>query len=489
MSSNNKCKNELDRMMYLMEYKHTAPKKSTGIEYHTIAADGLSYGIIKEGDTYYIKKTTADKKLVKEAYDYLKGYNYRNEHGYKSYDKAVKHLELQLMAINEKYNKHKDVSVIDFKKGEKDMSILTEEARKEIDRVNQIFENSIKIGMNNTGDPESKGKATDPTKQGDPFSTEAKATLDKDLKATATVKDATPDNTEVKNVESDLTSDKMKKCNCDGDKCTCVHPDIDGESVADKTPNGGKCVKMNESVMGDEIDVHDFEGDESVADLAQSEIPGEVNNYDFTDVEFDTDYTPENETNVDDDLVGFEEEDYDIQLENLLNEFEQTMIDNTEVVDQVDENENEIIVGSDEVLDGPHGDLDVMSWDKTELNEKINKMADMVLERLCVKKAKKSVKKQPKTIQETIMKMVKEEVHKLNDWGKHPKYGKPAFTTPQNTEVIVNKGDKDWDDESAKTDQPYGKKIGSSAPFDKVVELMTDSIVQQIKEGKFLKKK
>lgn len=465
-----KADKQLERMMYLMEFKNTTPnKKNSGIEYHTVAADGFAYGIIKEGDTYYIKKAKAENKLIKESYDYLKGYNYRNEFGYKSYDKATKHLELQLMAINERFNKHEDISVVDFKKGEKDMSVLTEEARREINRVNQIFENSIKIGMNNTGDPESKGRATDPTKQGEPFEVEAKAELDKDLKATATVDGATPDYTEVKGVDADLTSDKMKKCNCKDGKCShcdCEKAEVklDGECIANKEVKGGKCVKMNESLVDDEIEIED-----------NNLTPDTIN----TDVVFDTGYDEQtvDDTVLDteesgDELVGFEDDeeeydDYASELEQTLNEFLDAPLSG-DISVSLEEN--------DETVQEPQ---------LKELSEKIERMTNLVVEELC---GKKETKKK-KTIEDVIKEMVNEEVQKLNDWGKHPRYQKPAFTTPENKEVIVNKGDKDWDDTSAKTSEPYGKKIGSSAPFDKVVDLLTDAIVQQLKEGKVLKKK
>jgi len=465
-----KADKQLERMMYLMEFKNTTPnKKNSGIEYHTVAADGFAYGIIKEGDTYYIKKAKAENELIKESYDYLKGYNYRNEFGYKSYDKATKHLELQLMAINERFNKHEDISVVDFKKGEKDMSVLTEEARKEINRVNQIFENSIKIGMNNTGDPESKGRATDPTKQGEPFEVEAKAELDKDPKATATVDGATPDYTEVKGVDADLTSDKMKKCDCKDGKCShcdCEKADVklDGECIANKEVKGGKCVKMNESFVDDNIEIEDN-------NLAPDTINTDVV-FDTEDGEQTVDGTVLDAEENDDELVGFEDDneeynDYASELEQTLNElFDAPMSDSTD--GSLEENT--------ETTQEPQLDT---------LSEKFERMTNLVVEELC---GKKETKKK-KTIEDVIKEMVNEEVQKLNDWGKHPRYQKPAFTTPENKEVIVNKGDKDWDDNSAKTSEPYGKKIGSSAPFDKVVDLLTDAIVQQLKEGKVLKKK
>jgi hypothetical protein len=49
--------------------------------------------------------------------------------------------------------------------------------------------------------------------------------------------------------------------------------------------------------------------------------------------------------------------------------------------------------------------------------------------------------------------------------------------------------DRDFNDDSAKGNERYGKKIGSSAPFDKTVEMLTDAVVNVIKENLGLKKK
>lgn len=92
------------------------------------------------------------------------------------------------------------------------------------------------------------------------------------------------------------------------------------------------------------------------------------------------------------------------------------------------------------------------------------------------------------TIEETIQRLVKEETTKLNVWGKHPRFRKQPMTTPQNKEVLAGTADRDWNDDSAKGEQPYGMKIGNSAPFDKQVEMLTDAVLTQLKES-FLKKK
>ena len=238
MANNSKFDSQLDRMQYLMGYRvpTNESKRSNKVEYHTLGADNKVYGILKEGSMYYIMTTEQGKEQLAESYEYIGGYNYRNENGYKSYNEATKQLELKMISLNEAYGKHKDVSVVDFNRGKKNLAVLTEEARKELDRMHQIFENSQTIGKNNTGDPESKGKATDPTKQGDPFEKEVKAELDKDLKATSTVENA-DDNTKVEGVEKDLESDAMKTKKVDtAEQLKDTHDDLDGEGVADQHP-------------------------------------------------------------------------------------------------------------------------------------------------------------------------------------------------------------------------------------------------------------
>jgi len=80
-----------------------------------------------------------------------------------------------------------------------------------------------------------------------------------------------------------------------------------------------------------------------------------------------------------------------------------------------------------------------------------------------------------------IVKQVTESV--LNDFGKHPAYQKKPMTTPPNTEI--DKFGKDWNDDSAKGEKPFGTQIGSSAPFtDEVIEQLTDSIMKRINQGK-----
>lgn len=82
---------------------------------------------------------------------------------------------------------------------------------------------------------------------------------------------------------------------------------------------------------------------------------------------------------------------------------------------------------------------------------------------------------------------IKEDKTVLHDFGKHPGYRKKPMTLPSNSDDIKD-GYKDWNDDSVKGEKPFGLKIGSSAPFDEKVKMITDAIMDQLKEN-FSKKK
>lgn len=509
---------QMSRMQFLMEYKNTPKATKTSIDYHINANDGKTYGIIREGNMYYIKTTTPDKAELKESYEYMGGYNYRNEHGYKSFNEASKHLELEIMHINESCGKHEDVSVLlDPQKGKKDMQALTESARTELDRIHQIFENSCKIGHYNNpfSDSESKGSASseNTAKNNEPFEDKAEASLDKDPKFNGTVDGATPDNKEVNGVDTDLKSDKMKNGKRGDEEYKDAHDDLEGEGVADKHPSGAKAVKMNEGIEEIEIDDEPIEDNGEIApdvpveggeDLAgfesTEEVPGEgpvdtpISVDDFETID------SEGAGDLDELLREFMEDVPSDEGTDVLDECGDTKaldgpnvkgdnsVSGEETMDRIEENADNTeaegagkdeskIVGPDEVLDGPHGKLDAQTWNK--LQESIDRITDAVCEKL-------APKKKP-TLAEAIDKIVKEEVSRLDAWGKHPRYQKPAFQTPENKEVSPNDA-KDWNDDSARGSEPYGKKIGSSAPFDKQVAALTEAVMAVLKEN-YIKKK
>ena len=531
-----KYEDQVARMNFLMEYRTPEKKVSSNIEYHANGADGKVYGILKEGTKYYIKTTEVGKENISESYDYIGGFNNRRENEFTDYNKATKQLEFKLMSLNEAYGKHEKTSTVDVNRSEKVFAMLTEDARKEINRMNQIFENSCTIGKNCICDPESKGKSTgdNTVKNNDPFTEKTEAKLDKDPKFNGTVKGAT-ENKDVKGVEADLKSDKMKSANS-GSKNDYkdAHDDLDGDGVADKNPKGGKVVKMNEGL---------YEYDPALDTAAEDEVPvdgidaseepvDDINADDFGDEEIGTEPIDADSNIEDDDElssddfegsevggdvagIGDEEQSFD----ELLEEFEKNFVEGSKDADAITgdnailDKENNPINGTNNGVgdeksekwkrideDGnvneptKQGDEDTMknyeygnnnekklpaqSWDK--LNEAIVSITKDVYRKLT--ESKKPVNK-ARTLEEAIEKIVREEVTKLDAWGKHPRFRKEPMTTPENKEVLAGTAKKDWNDDSAKGEQPYGQKIGDGKPFDEIVSNLTDKVLSQLKES------
>ena len=96
---------KLSRMEYLMGYRMPVNEQKSNVEYFTEGADGKIYGILKEGNMYYIKTSEKGKETLAESYEYIGGFNYRNENGYKSYNAATKQLEQKMITLNESYAK------------------------------------------------------------------------------------------------------------------------------------------------------------------------------------------------------------------------------------------------------------------------------------------------------------------------------------------------------------------------------------------------
>ena len=439
---------QISRMEYLMNFRSATNESRSAIEFSAEAADGKQYGIIREGSKYYIKVCKdLEKKNLAEAYDYIHGITSKSENEYKSYNEASKHFELKMMSLNEAYNGNKKTSTFDFKKDEKVFANLTEEARKELDRMHSILENSYTIGMNNTGNPEAPKTAKFAPSIGEPFEEKAEAVLDKDFNKTSTnhEDEGTPFEKEEKVTDADMQSDKAPKGG-EAEKDMKDAEYVPEDAIAAKKVKGGKAVKMNES-----------------DDMLDSE-----------------------ESFEDDELVGFEnstdesesEELTDDAIANILstNSFD----DKDVIADEYSEEEDEIIPTDDE----EEFEYEMPMESKKSLKRIVESVCDDVMEAVEAENNKNAVNE---AFANYINNLVKEEMTKLNVFGKHPGYRKKPMTTPSNVEVGKSSDVRDWNDDSVKGEKPFGSKIGSSAPFDKQVKVLTDAVMKEVYES--LKKK
>ena len=443
---------QLSRMHYLMGYKMPVTESKSGVEHSVVAADGKRYGIIKEGTKFYVKVSDAAKENIAESYDYINGVLAKKENEHKSYNSASKALELKLMSLNEAHNGNVKTSLFDSKGREKMFANLTEEARKELNRMHQIFEASNVIGKNNTGNPEAPKTASFSEKIGKPFDITAKAELDKDFKKTANNPEnqSEPFDAEVKVTDADMESDKMPSSennNCEEYEDAKYVPD---GSVANQKPTGGKVVRVNETI----------------------------------DIEKDV-------IKEDDDIVGIEKDTLsDENLESLLDDEvsddEEFTIDASEFGFDRDEEPDPrfagITLSDEDFLDSIDGYEREMPM---ESKVSLKRIVESVCDNMMREHSRKMVKE---SFNDKLVRIIKEEITNLDVWGQHPGYRKAPMTIPSNKEVIVNMGDRDWNDDSVKGSEYFGSKIGNSAPFtDDVVKQITDIVVSNVKT--ILKKK
>ena len=492
---------ETSRMLELMKYginENASKSSAPRVEYSVKAADGLTYGIVNEGTKFYIKVAPKkDTQIVNEDFDYIGGERNKKQNEYKSYSLASKNLELKLMQINESHKANKVIIETTKKEPAADWQINgTKEMRNAIDRMNQISRNVAmiledkkdikaygeKVGNVDTNwtdndakpnaykeEPVGKthvAKDEDWTDKDENPSKEVEKTNDKvgsthtsdTAKKTTgfTEKPKMPDTLKEGKHVIKLTEEQVLAWNrSNDDYMDKSHGTEIGSSapfddkVCCKTSN--QCEDSSEAVCEAEGPVHNSDTtlypNGSTGDVAHDGDPfkegkgskAEANNGVIAESEFDND----------DEIAGFDGLD-----------------DNNDDVpfpEVEDEDEYEIEF-SDEGLDEPsdddlvHADGPVNDW---PVNDSFDDEYDD---------------------DESYYDPNEEDwldEGELHDFGKHPAYRKAPFSLPANKEVAPN-GARDWNDESAEGELPYGKKIGSSAPYEKVVQVITDSIMESL---------
>lgn len=440
------------------------------VEYHAEGADGKTYGIIRECNKFYIKVAPKkDTALLAEDYDYIGGFNNRKSNEYSSYNVASKQFELKMKSLNEAYQNNQK-STYQFKPVETAEWQIneTKEMRAEINRFNDIMYNVNGIlseDKNFTTKhtlPEAPASNPSDKKVNGPFTDTAVAKGDKDFKQTKTnyAKAGAPFNQDGTVSDSDMQSTKNPKSKNNGNIYT-EKPKYVETGVASQKPSGAKSVKMNEDkkvVKVTDEQVLAWNKDKNYLDRSKGTKIGSTAPYgeisESEDVFFNTD-------NQNSPAVGCGEigdkapykvnEDYDDYEDIPFPEVE----DDEECLEpfgfEDDELEFDIDAMGDEEFEYDFDD---------ETFEDYDDETDLYLE-------------------SKVYNMVKE-AFEMDEFGKHPAYDKTPMTTPFNVEIELN-GARDWNDDSVKSDQPFGKKIGDSAPYsEKVVDMITDMIYNRL---------
>ena len=90
-----------------------------------------------------------------------------------------------------------------------------------------------------------------------------------------------------------------------------------------------------------------------------------------------------------------------------------------------------------------------------------------------------------KIVESVVSTLIKED--ELHVFGKHPGYQKKPMELPTTGEDNNTWGE-DWNDESVYSEEPFGTKIGDSAPFSKLVDAVTKDVMTKISGDAFKKK-
>ena len=501
--------NEVARMKELMNIGNiNEEKKSLSeniVEYHALGADGKTYGIVKEGTKYYIKVAPKkDSEVVAEDYDYIGGFCNKKQYEYNSYSNASKNLDLKLMSIKESVCSKDPIkeSFDPYKK----MDIIieqTDEMKKEIQRQREIMHNTAllmneesKIGFNNTGLPEAPKTASKTKSQNEPFTETAKAELDKDsIESSKDHKKKAPFDEDGEVSDSDMQSDKNPKCKGGCSNKNAPHTEdakyVPDNSVANQKPKGGKVVKVNESkkhvVRMTEEQVLSWNSNKDYMDTSTETKVGD--SAPFDEKVCDCDKKNKSEDKIEEDVALWAQgEDINTPTPGNGNvgdgdPFNQNVSEDSDTMDSSNfagfEDENEPSF-EDEweswINDGASPDIESNVEDEYDFNGNPVNNEEPIYNN--DERAFESESKNGKKINED----------KLDVFGKTPGYRKKPMTLPPNTEVAPN-GAKDWNDSSVEGEEPFGKEIGSSAPYTELVKQITNAIVTAITKNASVKKK
>lgn len=495
----NNFEQETSRMLELMKYginESTSKSSAPRVEYSVKAADGLTYGIVNEGTKFYIKVAPKkDTQIVNEDFDYIGGEMNKRQNEYKSYSAASKNLELKLMQINESHKDTKVVVETTKKEPAADWQINeTVEMRNAINRMNQISRNvgyiltEGSIPSDHTL-PEAPAKNPSEKKVNGPFTDTAVAKGDKEFTKTESDYEKPSGTPYSKSTDAKLTSDKKPTMSGNNGNAYSENAQYAPKNnVAGQKPTGGKVTRADESkktiklteeqVLAWNRSSDDYMDKSKGTEIGSSapysdELDGKTSNQGEAQTEriheaegpvhnSDTTLYPNGSTgDIAHDGDPFKEgEGTSAEAKNGViaeGEFDDEDIAGFEGLDDDEVPFPEVEMDDDDadgIVNDAFGDI-------RKNSDKYNKLG------------MDEFGDEDEFVDASLF---EEELH---DFGKHPAYSVTPMTYPANKEVAPN-GARDWNDESTKGDEQFGTKIGSSAPFEKVVQHITNSIMESL---------
>lgn len=491
---NYKDKTEVQRMKDLISYGLNEEVVNTGgakpiLEYSQKAADGKVYGIVKECQRYYIKVApNKNTKLMAEDYDYIGGQVNKRENEYTSYALASKQFDLKMMSINEAHSKKAEIEQFKPVEASEWQINETKEMRAELDRFRQITNNVAVILKEEKSAipaehtlPEAPASNPSEDKVNSPFTDTAVAKGDKDFKEKQEdpkkVGHPFDNNGEVS--VSDMQSDKKATANSGSETYSEKPKFAPSNSVTDQHPSGGKATKVEEGkkrcIKLTEEQLLAWNNNKDYMDKSQGTEIGDTAPYTEETVEVNEENAVHNTDDQNSPAVGNGEIGDTAPFDNKVNE---DTVDVEDVAGMSDEKEEG--VPFPEVEDGGaylDFEKDYNDWENNEDGE--TNLNDFDYEIDLDDDAYDAASSDADFYESRGRKGKRISEAQLNDFGKHPAFRKAPMTVGSTKEVSVN-GARDWNDDSVKSEEPYGKKIGKSSPYDKVIDNITRSIMKQL---------
>lgn len=469
----NNYEQETSRMVELMKYgmnESTSKSSAPVVEYSVKAADGLTYGIVNEGTKFYIKVAPKkDTKILNEDFDYIGGEVNKKYNEYKSYSAASKDLELKIMHINEGHKANEKVIVEASKPTvAADWQINeTVEMRNAINRMNQISKNVNYILTEGSIPsehtlPEAPAKNPSQESVNSPFTDTATAKGDKEFTDKETNYEKPSGTPYSDNANEKMTSDKKPSMGGDnGNAYTDNCKYCPSDSVANQHPSGGKVTRADEGKKR-----------RTIVLTEEQVLAWDNSNPNYMDKSHGTQIG--SSVPYDEELDGKTSNQGEAPTERI-HEGEDAVYNSDSKLfpnggtGEVGRNGDPFKEKEGVIAESDFDDEDIAGFDGYDDDEElpfpeVEDDNEYELE-----------------YDDDVPYEDEEDLYegKLNDFGKHPAYRKQPMTLPPNKEVAPN-GARDWNDESAEGEEEYGKQIGSSAPFEKAVQRITNSIMESL---------
>ena len=530
------------------------------LEYSAKAADGNTYGIIRECNKYYIKSATKGQERIAESYNYIGGFCNKKNYEYTSYNNALKNFELKMASINEACDANVNISTLDpFKKG--DFLVEgTEKMRNEIARQRQIMYNasmimneSTEIGADRKNDVvmfDGKNPEANTGKKGTEGMKNTSAKPDfAGSKTKGVNKKVAPFNNNTVKCADQL----QEGCDCSDGTCSCekdwaskgmgkgrdpktIGWDIEGQTQVNEEEDwasaglpssagvGEADTDKNNMPFNKSINEEDFDMEGDVEDVdVDTEVEDDDVDFDSEedmdfdaedDMDMDMDFDSEDDVDFDseDDMDFDSEEDVDFDAEDDMDmdlDSEESEIDELRAEIERLKSELESLRGEEFDMEGElDADEDELDADEAELDAELDNEDDFETEDDMVFDDDDDVdmdfdgeddvdveddmdmdsedvvaESKRRTMNSIVESVVAEIINEdeLHAWGKHPGYQKKPMELPS-TGSDKNQWGEDWNDESVRSEQPFGTQKGDSTPFEKMVDAVTKTVMTKIAE-------